>query len=517
MDVAHRRREEVDTSESDEFLGIGCGGLSFLRDTFRDLIVNRGALADEAELTFHQHAGMMRAGILDDFLGHHHVVGEGLLRAVDNHRVIVLFHGFHRRGDRIGVVRIDKDRQALVLLHFHKSMDLGDAEEGALTLGDTDNDWHIERCCRFDHSLEAFRVGDIEVADRYLIFFCPYQPLSQCFHCPYSNMIQFIQMHDFIAIGDTATDVFIHLGTDSRAEVSGTPGQSDYKLSLPFSAKVPYTEAIRIDGVGNAPNAAVNAAKLGLRAALVAHVGDDEPGKDTLKVLEQQGVDTQFVVTEPGKHTNYSYMIWYQDDRTVLRRNEEFAYTLPDLGAPKWVYVSSIGSATLEPYEKLADYLEAHPEVKLAFQPGSKEIPLGQKLSRLYKRTDIYFSNIEEAEAILGIDTLGIQELLKRFHELGPKIVVITDGPRGAYAYDGTTMYTQLPYPDPKPPVERTGAGDAFSSTTVVALALGKDLQSALKWGAVNSMSVVQEVGAQKGLLSKEEIEEYLKKGPSEF
>lgn len=324
-------------------------------------------------------------------------------------------------------------------------------------------------------------------------------------------------MHDFIAIGDTATDVFIRLEDDSRAEVVGTPGSANYRISFPFGAKIPYKEAVTIGGVGNAPNAAVSASKLGLRSALVAHVGEDEPGRQTLESLKKQGVDTQFLVMEAGHQTNYSYFLWYKDERTIFRRNEDFTYKLPDLGKPKWLYVSSVGSKTLEPYSEIVSYLEKNPGVKLAFQPGSKEIPLGQKLSSVYKRADIYFSNVEEAEMILGIETLGINELLKRMKDLGPKIVVITDGPRGAYAYDGEKIYHQLPYPDPKPPLERTGAGDAFSSTTVVALALGQDLPTALKWGAVNAMSVVQHVGAQEGLLSREEIEEYLKKAPAEF
>lgn len=320
-------------------------------------------------------------------------------------------------------------------------------------------------------------------------------------------------MHDFIAIGDTATDVFIKLENDSGAKVEGAPGSTDYRLSLPFAAKIPYASAVTIAGVGNAPNAAASAAKLGLKTAIIAHIGEDEAGQETVNALKRQGVDTRFVVAETGKHTNYSYLLWYGDERTILRRNEQFAYELPDFGSAKWVYVSSIGSESLDTYEKLADILEKNPEIKLALQPGSKEIPLGKKLLRLYKRADIYFSNLEEAETILGINTLGVKELVKRFYEeMGPKIVVITDGPKGAYAYDGTEFYQQLPYPDPKPPYERTGAGDAFSSTTVAALALGKDLKTALSWGAVNSMSVVQYVGGQEGLLTQEMIEEYLKK-----
>ena len=324
-------------------------------------------------------------------------------------------------------------------------------------------------------------------------------------------------MHDLIAIGDTATDVFIRLEDDSRAKVEGTPDASDYRITLPFAAKIPYREATVVSGVGNAPNAAVSGAVLGLKTALLGHVGEDQPGLDTISSLNERSVDTKFIVQEPGKSTNYSYILWYKNDRSILRRNEEFKYTLPDLGTPSWVYISSIGSDSLDIYEEIVVFLEKNPSIKLAFQPGSKEIPLGQKLSRVYKRADIYFSNVEEAGIILGVETLGIRELLKRMKELGPKIVVITDGPRGAHAYDGKSFYFQKPYPDPKEPLERTGAGDAFSSTVVAALALGKTLPEALQWGAINSMSVVQEIGAQKGLLSREKIEEYLKNAPENF
>jgi sugar/nucleoside kinase (ribokinase family) len=72
-------------------------------------------------------------------------------------------------------------------------------------------------------------------------------------------------------------------------------------------------------------------------------------------------------------------------------------------------------------------------------------------------------------------------------------------------------------YPDPKPPYERTGAGDAFASTVTAALALGKPLSEALQWGPINSMSVVQQVGAQKGLLTREKLEEYLRNAPKDY
>ena len=98
-----------------------------------------------------------------------------------------------------------------------------------------------------------------------------------------------------------------------------------------------------------------------------------------------------------------------------------------------------------------------------------------------------------------------------------PKIVVITDGTKGAYAYNGEEAWFMPPYPDPKPPFERTGAGDAFSSTFVAALAMGKSTEDALMMAPVNSMSVVQYIGAREGLLTLPELENYLQQAPEDY
>ncbi len=322
-------------------------------------------------------------------------------------------------------------------------------------------------------------------------------------------------MYDFIAIGDTVIDAFIRL---KDASVSGEPDTKEYKICLPFADKVPYEDMFVVPAVGNAANAAVSTSRLGIKSAIVSNIGDDQNGKNCLEAFKNDNVGTEFIKINQGIKTNYHYVLWYKEDRTILIKHEVYPYTLPEIGNPKWVYFSSVSGTAYPFHNTVAEYLENHPEIKLAFQPGKNEIKLGrEKLASLYKRANILFCNVEEAEKILEIETLGINELLKRLQEIGPKIVVITDGPKGAYAYDGTETWRQLPYPDIKPPFERTGAGDAFASTVVGALILGKTLPEALSWGAVNSMSVVQDVGAQKGLLTKEALESFLLSAPPEF
>ncbi len=320
---------------------------------------------------------------------------------------------------------------------------------------------------------------------------------------------------DFLAIGDIVIDAFIKL---KKADIEGKPDTPGYEICIPFAEKVPYEDVFVIPAVGNAANAAISAARLGLNSAIVTNVGDDGDGKECLATLKKNNVKTDFVKVNPGFKTNYHYVLWYGAERTILIKHQDYPYTLPDVGNPKWFYFSSVNETAFPFHYTVADYLETHPEIKLAFQPGKFEIKLGkEKLARLYKRAEIFFCNVEEAKKILGEETEEIKKLLQGITALGPKMAVITDGPKGAYAYDGKDFLFMPVYPDPKPPYSRTGAGDAYASTTVSALALGKTLPEALSWAGVNSMAVVQEVGANVGLLSRAKLEEYLAAAPAEY
>jgi len=321
---------------------------------------------------------------------------------------------------------------------------------------------------------------------------------------------------DFLAIGDIVTDAFIKL---QDAEVNCDLKTDRCKICMSFGEKIPYEDVYEVRAVGNSANASVSAHRLGLESALLTNIGDDRNGKDCLDTLKEQGVSTKLIKKHKGKKTNYHYVLWYGAERTILVKHTEFDYQLDaKLPVPKWIYLSSLANNSLPYQMQIADFLDKHPETKLAFQPGTFQIKLGaEKLARLFRRTEIFFCNKEEAQKICNVKEDDIKKLLLSMHSKGPKVVVITDGPDGAYAYDGVkTLFVPM-YPDQKPPVSRTGAGDAFASTVTSALILGKSLSEALLWGPINSMSVVQEIGAQKGLLSKEKIESILKSAPQDY
>ncbi|HEY4489846.1 MAG TPA: carbohydrate kinase family protein [Candidatus Paceibacterota bacterium] len=325
-----------------------------------------------------------------------------------------------------------------------------------------------------------------------------------------------MKSYDFIAIGDITTDAFIRL---KDASVHCDIDKDNCEICMRFGDKIPYEFVEIVRAVGNASNASVAAARLGLNSALVAQIGNDDNGRECLEVLKNEKVGTDYVKVHEGKKTNYHYVLWYEDDRTILVKHESFDYKLPQFSAPKWIYLSSLGPSADGFHDEIAMYLKANPEVKLAFQPGTYQIKLGiEKLKEIYELSEVFFCNIEEAKIILGIPNhTDPKILLQKMRELGPKIIVLTDGTKGAYVYNGEKILFMPPYPDSKQPYDRTGAGDGFASTFVSALALGLSIEEALCWAPINSMSVVQEIGAQRGLLTKEQIEKYLSQAPESY
>jgi len=321
---------------------------------------------------------------------------------------------------------------------------------------------------------------------------------------------------DFIAIGDTTVDEFIKL---KDAHIHCDVNHEDCTISMKWGDKIPYDSSVLVPGVGNAANAAVAAARLGLSSGFISNVGRDRFGEEILATFKKEGVDTAYVAVNDGIPTNHHYVLWYEAERTILIRHENYPYLIPeDLPPPQWLYLSSTGEQSEAFHIELATWLASHPETKLAFQPGTYQMKMGkEKLAALYAATEVVAVNKEEAERILELGETDIKTLLVEMHALGPKTVLITDGPNGAFAYDGAEMLKVPMYPDPKAPLDRTGAGDAMTSTVVAALALGKSLREALLWGPVNSMSVVQNVGAQKGLLTREALEQYLAEAPADY
>jgi len=182
---------------------------------------------------------------------------------------------------------------------------------------------------------------------------------------------------------------------------------------MEFASKIPYEEVYVVPAVGNSANAAVSASRLGLESAFVSNVGDDAYGKEATDALAGEGVDTEFVRVHPDKKTNYHYVLWYEDERTILIKHQNYTYDLPDIDGPEWIYFSSLGENSLPFHGVVGEFFKKHSNVKLAFQPGTFQMKFGaEALSSIYQRTDVFTANKEEYKRILKTDENDVKNLI---------------------------------------------------------------------------------------------------------
>lgn len=325
------------------------------------------------------------------------------------------------------------------------------------------------------------------------------------------------QTPHILCVGDIITNAFIKLSKDHAEETTDEQGYK--RLSFELGAKLPYDQVDIVEAVECSPNAAVSLNRLGLSTSLMSWLGDDDPGKSMIKYLEKEGVGTDELVVEAGVKSNYHYVLRYGADRTKLQRFEDYSYQWKEPSRkPDWLYLGVLGENTWPLHEAILGYLESNPEVKLAFQPGMYHLMWGaDKMAEFYRHAEVVIMNREEAAEVTGQERGDIGVLLDSLHELGVNVAVVTDGPDGAYASDRSRKLFMPNYPDSAPPYDRTGAGDAFASTLVAALALGEGLETALEWAPINSMNVVQQLGAQAGLQTRQQIAEWLSKAPADY
>ena len=139
----------------------------------------------------------------------------------------------------------------------------------------------------------------------------------------------------------------------------------------------------------------------------------------------------------------------------------------------------------------------------ICYNPSSYLIKSEPKIYDLIKLSDILILNYEEAEELTKLS--GVSSCLKKIKENVSKIVIITDGVNGAYAYDGEEeTYTSAVIP--KKVVDTTGAGDSFAATFFFFYVKGFGIKKSLEYAAINASANVEVKGSQDGLLYYEDI-----------
>ncbi len=336
-------------------------------------------------------------------------------------------------------------------------------------------------------------------------------------------------MFDVITIGSATVDVFVQSDSASIVSVAQKQRSTEF-MAFPYGSKLEIDEFSFAVG-GGAVNTAANFKNLGLNASTIVKIGNDFYAKAILKVIEDTKIDKSNIIQVENETSGFSIILLsFQGDRTVLAHRGTNA-TISDrdinfeaIKNSKWLYIAPLNGDTNDVLDSIAQFAEEH-DVNMAINVGTTSIKRGVKhLEKILQTAEVVVMNVEEASMYTSIvlrpDTKDekfsdclihpdIAEMMKQIKSTHAKIVILTDGRKGAYAFDGKMYYVCPEFPAKV--TSTLGAGDAFSSTFVATLEDSNwNIEKSLKFASVNAASVVEHFGAQEGFLTFAQIEEKL-------
>lgn len=293
-------------------------------------------------------------------------------------------------------------------------------------------------------------------------------------------------------------------------------------LAFESGAKILSEEAFFTTG-GGGNNTAVTIARLGLPVAANVRIGVDNKGDEVYASLKAQRVRPSLVVRDRTDSTGFSFILASAKERehiVFMYRGVNNRLTVNAVAIrrvrPQWLYLTSLTGQTWKENMKKTLRLVRSGTTKLFWNPGVTQLAIGYGgLAPLLKQTEAFSVNTDEAiELVLkrhgkisGITNPAV--LAKRLQSWGPRLVIITAGRGGVYAYDGSKSY-HLPI-RPAKVVDTTGAGDCFGASFVAGQILFPgDITRSLRLGIVNTSFLVQQLGAKRGLLTRRQALRYL-------
>lgn len=312
-------------------------------------------------------------------------------------------------------------------------------------------------------------------------------------------------MFDIVSMGSATRDIFINA---DNFKVLNMPDFSTGKaLCLPWGSKIEIKKIVFTSG-GGGTNTAVTFAKQGLSTACIGVIGNDLNGQEVVSELAKEGVETKHFQKDEDDFTAYSViLVDSSGERTILSYKGEGQHfdvnkiNFDELQT-KWLFLDSLGGH-YDLLEKAVNWAVAN-NIKLAANPGGKELEHGlKKLKPLLKNFSVVIMNQEETSGLTGVDYNKEEEIFKFMDEIIGGIFVMTKGPDGVVVSDGKNIY-RAGISD-SPIVERTGAGDAFTSGFITEYIRSGDITKAIQFATANASSVVTQYGAKAGILKKDD------------
>lgn len=271
---------------------------------------------------------------------------------------------------------------------------------------------------------------------------------------------------------------------------------------------------------GCACNVSIGLSRLGISTSVFGIVGNDSDGEHIKQELNKEKINIKSLLVDKKSNTDISVILVdsKSGERTIFVNRdvgEKLEIDSQIFKNHEWCYLGSLYGDNLEKNAKLIhDEIQNNLNLKLAYNPGGSNIDNNPKeVIGLISHASLIFVNKSEASRIARIldinvsnDILSSEENLIKFiyNKVRNATVVLTNGGKGAWGFDGEKVYYKNPSTDKI--LDTTGAGDAFTSGFFSAILYGNDVQTAMEWGMRNSHSVIKFYGAIEGLLRLEEL-----------
>ena len=266
---------------------------------------------------------------------------------------------------------------------------------------------------------------------------------------------------------------------------------------------------------GKGANQAIAAARLGAEVAMLGRVGEDAFGRDLVKNLRDNRVDTSRIEAIPDAPTGSAFI-------TVTPDGENAIVVSP--GANRRFGPTEVRAASedLRKARLLLAQLEVEVEaVEMAAYTvagnGGRVLlnlaPPREVSGDLLRLSDPLVVNEHEAAFLLGEDAQTPEESAGKLLDLGPPSAVVTLGGAGAIL---ATENSSRHFPAPEVQVvDTTGAGDAFVGALAAKLAEGTLLEEAVPYAVLAGAVAVMREGAQGSLPAPEDVEKFSDRGPA--
>lgn len=279
--------------------------------------------------------------------------------------------------------------------------------------------------------------------------------------------------------------------------------------SLPAKGKTTISNNGMIKVGGKGANEAIGIAKLHNPVSLIGKIGNDYDANIIYKYMQENNIDTQGLTRDEFHSTGKAYI--------HLRKDGENTISILS-GANDSLNVNDIDKC--ETLFKTSKYCIMQSEVpinsliqaaKIAKKYNLNTVlkPAGMQYldSKLIKNIDIFIPNLDEAKSLSKLN--DIPSMAEFFFNLGPKIVIITLANKGAFLYS-KEIKAYFDASDFKA-LDTTGGADAFISAFIVYLQKGYSLSSCMKIANYAAGFCVSKQGASDALISKKDMERYIK------